>query len=84
MKPVSDGVSRTRSWKGQRGAVAVEMAIVLPLFAILLLGAFEFGVHPSRHHLFAIVRAEVGNQQPDAIGAADIGLNLDALEAYLS
>lgn len=42
MKPVSD-LSRTTSWKDQRGAVLVEMAIVLPLFAILLLGAFEFG-----------------------------------------
>ncbi len=42
MKPVSD-ISRTTSWKDQRGAVVVEMAIVLPLFAILLLGAFEFG-----------------------------------------
>src|SRR5947208_10647037 len=43
MKPVSDGTSRTRSWKGQRVTVAVEMAFVFPLFAILLLGAFEFG-----------------------------------------
>src|SRR5438552_4622375 len=42
MKPVSD-ISRTTSWKDQRGAVVVEMAIVLPLFAILLLGVFEFG-----------------------------------------
>ena len=43
MKPVSNRISTTTSWKGQRGAVVVEMAIVLPLFAILLLGAFEFG-----------------------------------------
>ena len=43
MKPVSDQISRITSWKDQRGAVVVEMAIVLPLFAILLLGAFEFG-----------------------------------------
>src|SRR5262249_20252968 len=47
MKPVSnrmsDGILRITSWKDQRGAVAVEMAVVLPLFAILLLGAFEFG-----------------------------------------
>ena len=51
MKPVSDGTSRTRSWKGQRGTVAVEMAIVLPLFAILLLGAFEFGDIARTHQV---------------------------------
>ncbi len=51
MKPVSDGISRTTSWKGQRGAVAVEMAIVLPLFAILLLGAFEFGDIARTHQV---------------------------------
>src|SRR5437773_7255192 len=43
MKPVSDGISRITPLKDQRGAVVVEMAIVLPLFAILLLGVFEFG-----------------------------------------
>src|SRR5438046_6941206 len=43
MKPVSDGFSRITPLKDQRGAVVVEMAIVLPLFAILLLGVFEFG-----------------------------------------
>ncbi len=43
MKPVIDRISRTSPWKDQRGSLAVEMAIVLPLFAILLLGAFEFG-----------------------------------------
>ena len=42
MKPVID-ISGATSWKDQRGAVLVEMAIVLPLFAILLLGVFEFG-----------------------------------------
>src|ERR1041385_3916151 len=43
MKPVSNRISRTTPWKDQRGAVVVEMAIVLPLFALLLLGTFEFG-----------------------------------------
>ena len=51
MKPVSDGIPRTTSLKGQRGAVAVEMAIVLPLFAILLLGAFEFGDIARTHQV---------------------------------
>jgi len=65
MKPVSDGIPRTTSLKGQRGAVAVEMAIVLPLFAILLLGAFEFGDIARTHQVLqnaAREGARLGNQ----------------------
>src|SRR5213594_4049777 len=48
MKPVTD-ISRPTSWKDQRGAVVVEMAIILPLFAILMLAAFEFGSTAHAH-----------------------------------
>src|SRR5256885_1581632 len=35
----------------QRGAVAVEFAIVLPLFAILLLGTVEIGLMARDHQV---------------------------------
>jgi Flp pilus assembly protein TadG len=38
-------------WRGQKGAVAVEMAIVLPLFAVLLTGTFEFGQMAQQHQI---------------------------------
>jgi hypothetical protein len=40
MSPVATSTSKFRS---QRGAVAVEFALVLPLFLLLLLGMFDFG-----------------------------------------
>jgi Flp pilus assembly protein TadG len=40
MSPVDTSNSRLRS---QRGAVAVEFALVVPLFLLLLLGMFDFG-----------------------------------------
>src|SRR4030095_7037422 len=35
--------------KKEKGAVAVEMALVLPLFALLLLGTFEIGLIARNH-----------------------------------
>lgn len=34
---------RSHTTKGQSGAVAVEFALVLPIFLVLVLGIFEFG-----------------------------------------
>ena len=31
-------------WKGQRGAAAVEFAIILPILILLIFGAIEFGL----------------------------------------
>ena len=36
---------------GQKGVVAVELALVLPLFALLLLGTFEMGLIGQEHQI---------------------------------
>lgn len=43
MKRVSDRCLRNRKRDRQKGVAAVELAIVLPLFGILLLGILEIG-----------------------------------------
>jgi hypothetical protein len=48
MKQASNA-SFIRTKRKQKGAVVVEMALVLPLFAMLLLGAFEFGSMAHDH-----------------------------------
>ena len=94
MKPVSNRISTTTSWKGQRGAVVVEMAIVLPLFAILLLGAFEFGSIAHDHQALQNAAREgarfsanktnwiAGSTDP-AVQAATLARIRDRVVAYL-
>src|SRR5688572_32271613 len=49
MKPVTNASSTRKH--SQKGAVAVEMAIVLPLFAIFLLGIFDLGSAAREHQV---------------------------------
>ena len=94
MKPVSDGFSRITPLKDQRGAVVVEMAIVLPLFAILLLGVFEFGSIAHDHQALQNAAREgarfsanktnwiAGSTDP-AVQAATLARIRDRVVAYL-
>jgi len=94
MKPVSDGFSRITPLKDQRGAVVVEMAIVLPLFAILLLGVFEFGSIAHDHQALQNAAREgarfsanktnwiAGSTDP-AVQAATLARIKDRVVAYL-
>ena len=41
--------ARRREWAGQRGAAAVEMALVLPLLFMLIFGIIEFGFIFNRY-----------------------------------
>jgi Flp pilus assembly protein TadG len=50
MRQAINNLSKT-SGCGQKGAVAVELALVLPLFALLLLGTFEMGLISQEHQV---------------------------------
>jgi Flp pilus assembly protein TadG len=51
MKPAISYVCKKQARDAQRGAIAVEMAIILPLLALLLLGTLEFGSIARDHQL---------------------------------
>lgn len=51
MKPVSKALLRKNTRSRQKGAAAVELAIVLPLFGILLLGILEVGGMARDHQV---------------------------------
>jgi Flp pilus assembly protein TadG len=51
MKPAINNLFPRKVRDSQRGAVAVEFAIVLPLFAILLLGTVEIGLMARDHQV---------------------------------
>jgi hypothetical protein len=51
MRQATSNLHNKRTRNGQKGAVLVEMAIILPLFALLLLGTFEFGSIARDHQV---------------------------------
>ena len=51
MKPVSNPLIRSRCQNRQKGVAAVELAIILPLFGILLLGTMEIGGMARDHQV---------------------------------
>ena len=51
MKPVSSPLFKRRSQNRQKGVAAVELAIILPLFGILLLGTLEIGGMARDHQV---------------------------------
>ena len=51
MKQASSSLTPEKESRGQRGVVAVELAIILPLFGILLLGIIEVGSLARDHQV---------------------------------
>jgi hypothetical protein len=51
MKPVTNEMLECKSAVRQKGAIAVEMAVLLPLLVILLLGALEIGLMARDHQI---------------------------------
>ena len=41
-----------RGWRGERGAAAVEFAIVLPILVVILFAIIAFGIALSRTHAY--------------------------------
>jgi Flp pilus assembly protein TadG len=59
-------IRRPRRARGQRGAVAVEFALIMPILLLLVFGIIEFGYMLNRDMI-------VGNASRDGARAASLG-----------
>jgi hypothetical protein len=76
MRQATNRLINRKGRNSEKGAVAIELAIVLPLFALLLLGTFEMGLIARDHQ--ALQNAAREGARFSALPKNDISLSGNA------